>query len=295
MDIPLKYIRYSGIDGVGDIPICPQCLAEEAYIKQSWHLKWVKVCTKHKCSLIHNCPECNLPLNYIESESITHCSCGFDLSSAVSNAAENTSVRALNNLMRSDSSIDNPLFNDTSVSQRFAALLWYQHRFNKQDFFNLDEITHYFSQWPQNFYDELDVTSQHAEMRLIDLFNKTTFRFIYDELILSVPRNHLSEGKPHFIWCALMEYLVNLVGKNPKSKKPNVADMLVSVSEASVILSTSHEQIYRLYQDGILQSAFRHKMKQRIDPHAGIFFLRQVIEYRNSFGVNNSRVYLSAW
>jgi hypothetical protein len=92
-----------------------------------------------------------------------------------------------------------------------------------------------------------------------------------------------------------MDYLVILVGKNPKSKKPNVADLLVSVSEVAIILGTSYEQVYRLYQDGVLQSALRYKMKRRIDPYVGVFFLRQVIEYKASFGGNKPRMYLSAW
>jgi hypothetical protein len=295
IDIPLKFIHYDGNDGVGALPVCPKCLSEEAYIKQVWHLKWVNHCTKHKCALVHHCPECSLPVNYIENESITHCSCGFELSCSASDATDSHNLEALDNLLGGESENDNPLFKCTSVSQRFAALLWYQQRYDKHEVYDINEVVRFFGQWPNNFIAELDDISQHAEMRLIDLFNKTKFRYIYSELILSIPRSFQNEGKPHFIWIALMEYLVHLVEQNPKSKKPNVADMLVSVSEASVILSTSHEQVYRLYQDGILKSAIRHKMKQRIDPHAGVFFLRQVIEYKTSFGVNNSRMYLSAW
>ena len=295
IDIPLKFIRYDGTDGLCSIPVCPHCLAEDAYIKQNWHLKWANHCSKHRCSLIHNCPECNLPLNYIENESISHCSCGYKLSEATPNATDIKNIEALENLMLTPASINNPFFNNTSVSQRFSALLWYQQRYSKPDVFCLNEVIEYFREWPQNFYSELDHLNENAEMKLIDLFNKTKFRYIYGELILSVPRSFQNEGNHHFIGAALMEHLVRLVEQNPKSKKPNVADMLVSVSEASVILSTSHEQVYRLYQDGILKSAFRHKMKQRIDPHAGVFFLRQVIEYKISFGGHNSRMYLSAW
>jgi len=295
VDIPLKFIRYNGTDGISTIPVCPQCLSEEAYIKQSWHLKWVNNCTKHECALLHYCPECNLPLNYIENESITHCSCGFELSAASTNSTDKQSIDVLKMLMLNDASSDNPLFKSTSISQRLATLLWYQDRYSAADTFCLNEIADYFNKWPEILYKELDYLSQRAEIKLIDLFNKTAFRFIFGELILSVPHNNQSEEQLHFIRITLMDYLVLLVEKNPKSKKPNVADMLVSVSEVAIILGTSHEQVYRLYQDGILQSVFRHKMKQRIDPHSCVFFLRQVIEYKSSFGVNKSRIYLSAW
>ena len=110
-----------------------------------------------------------------------------------------------------------------------------------------------------------------------------------------MPYSRYSDGEHHFIRKALMDYLTVLVEKNPKSKKPNLADMLVSVSEASILLGTSHEQIYRLYQDGVLSSAFRLKMNRRIDPMTGVFFLRQVIEYKTSFGRDNPRMHLSVW
>jgi len=295
VDVPLKFIRFESVDGKGSIPVCPHCLAEEAYIKQSWHIKWVNICPKHKCALIHHCPECNLPINYIENESITHCSCGFELSCADAHSVNKIDVELLQNLMLSEASIDNPLFNNTHLSQRFAALLWYQNRYSKPGVYCLNEAADFFNQWPENFYKELNYLSENAEMKLIDLFNKTVFSFIFDELILSIPHCIQSDRQLNFIRIALMDYLVILVEKNPKSKKPNVADMLVSVSEVAIILGTSHEQVYRLYQDGILKSAFRHKMNRRIDPHTGVFFLRQVIEYKTSFGGDQPRMYLSAW
>lgn len=295
IDIPLKYIRYDFTDGTNTIPICPHCLAEEAYIKQSWHLKWVNSCTKHKCALIHHCPDCLSPLNYIENESITHCSCGFELSLANTSIADAKEVELLQQLMNTETSIENPLFNNTTISQRFSALLWYQHRYSQSDIFSLKKVTQFFGQWPENFYAELDLLSENAEMKLIDLFNKTPFSFIFGKLIYSVPQSTQLYGKDHFIRVALLDYLINLVEKHPKSKKTNIADMLLSVSETATILGTSHEQVYRLYQDGILRSAFHQKINRRIDPYAGVFYLRQVIEYKSSFGDNKSSLYLSAW
>jgi len=60
-------------------------------------------------------------------------------------------------------------------------------------------------------------------------------------------------------------------------------------------LSTTYEQVYRLYQDGILTSGYRQKLKQRVDPNVGVFYLRQVIEYKCSFGSDRQGMYLSAW
>ena len=292
-------MRYSSEDGICSLPICLHCIAEEPYIKQSWHIKWVNICTKHKCELIHNCPDCNLPLNYIENESITHCLCGFELASDISKAkalsVKNKDVELLQCLMNSETSINNPLFNETTQSQRFTALLWYQDRYSKTDVFCLNDAADFFNKWPDNFYNELNHLSKNADMKLIDLFNKTAFSFIFGKLILSVPYSIQREGQPHFIRIALLKYLTDLIENNPKAKKPNIADTLVSVTEAAIILGTSYEQIYRLHQDGILQSASRQKMNTRIDPHANAFYLRQVIEYKSSFGDDKPKMHLSAW
>jgi hypothetical protein len=299
VDIPLKFVRYSSEDGICSLPICLHCIAEEPYIKQSWHIKWVNICTKHKCELIHNCPDCNLPLNYIENESITHCLCGFELASDISKAkvlsVKNKDVELLQCLMNSETLINNPLFNETTQSQRFAALLWYQDRYSCTDNFCLNDAADFFNKWPENFYNELNYLSKNSDIKLIDLFNKTAFSFIFGKLILSIPHSIHRDKHPHFIKITLLQYLTDLIEDNPKSKKPNIADTLVSVTEAAIILDTSHEQIYRLHQDGILQSAFRQKMNSRIDPHASAFYLRQVIEYKSSFGDDTPRMYLSAW
>lgn len=295
VDIPQKFIRYHAEAAVDSIPVCPQCLAEEAYIKQSWHIKWVDACTKHQCTLAHNCPECCAPINYIENESITHCSCGFELTWASTSPVNALSIEHLNKLLdKSERNDSHSLFNNTTLTERFAALLWYQGRYSQIDNFCLDDAVDYFSMWPAVFYKELDELSKNAEMKLIDLFNKTEFKFIFGDAILACPSTQM-QRELHFIYRALLDYLVTLVEGNPKAKKPNTADLLVSVLEAASLLGTSVEQVYRLYQDGILQTASRHKMNQRINPYKGVFFLRHVIEYKTSFGNGKARMYLSAW
>ncbi|OBT04683.1 hypothetical protein A9267_17185 [Shewanella sp. UCD-FRSSP16_17] len=295
VDIPLSFIRYAD-DGIETVPVCPQCLKEEAYIRQVWHLKPVNVCAKHECELLHHCPECQQPINHIENESINHCACGFDFTTASSKKADNQEVALARSLFEGDALSNNPLlFMGTSATQRFAALLWYKKRHAKNIECKLDESVNYFEAWPKNFYQELDEFVAGAELKLIDLFNRTSLSFIFGELILQSQCLLPEDKTPHFIYMGLMEYLSKLVESHPKSKKPNVADMLVSVAEAAVLLSTSHEQVYRLYQDGILTSAIRQKIRTRIDPHIGVFYLRQVIEYKTSFGNDKQGMYLSTW
>ncbi|WP_137226046.1 TniQ family protein [Shewanella sp. MEBiC00475] len=296
VDIPLSFIRYADEEGIESVPICPQCIKEDPYIRQIWHLKPINACAKHECELLHQCPECQLPINYIENESITHCACGFEFATALSAKADNQAVLLSRSLFDGDALSNNPLlFMGTSATHRFAALLW----FYKRHEVYFEDLAHasisYFENWPIGFDQELDEISKGAELGLIDLFNRTSFKFIFGDLILD-SQCLLPEGKePHFIYIGLMKYICKLVESHPKSKKPNVADMLVSVAETAVLLSTPHEQVYRLYQDGVLASGYRQKMKQRVDPYIGVFYLRQVIEYKCSFGSDRQGMYLSAW
>ncbi|MDP5129812.1 MAG: TniQ family protein [Paraglaciecola sp.] len=292
-DIPLSFIRSKHEGNIESLPVCPLCLFEEPYIRQEWHLKPYSVCVKHQCKLIHHCPACQSSINYIENESISQCLCGFDLSKASTNEAEKAELTLAQSLIERDLSSENVLLNQASLTHRYAALIWYQKR--SCDSCSLGGAIEYFAQWPDNFYQELELLTQTAESKLIALFNRTPFRFIYGDLILNSRCLFPEDKELHFIHAALMHYLQRLVEENPKTKRPNVADMLVSVAEAAVILSTTHEQIYRLYQDGILTSSFKQKMRQRIEPHLGVFYLRQVIEYKNSFGSDWQGMYLSAW
>ncbi|MBO2622590.1 TniQ family protein [Shewanella algae] len=296
IDIPLSFIRYSADHGAEIVPVCPQCLAEHAYIRQTWHLKPVIACAKHKCELLHHCPECHSKINYLDNESITHCPCGFEFATAASIKAKNEAVFVARNLFADESSPKHDaIFASASATHRLAALAWYQKSHNKDMRAVVMEVGGYFGNWPKQFYDWLDEITKGAEYKLIDLFNRTEFRTIYGDLIIQSQCLRPEDKEPHFIYLALVEYLCRLVSMHPKSKKANVADMLISVREAAVLLSTTHEQVYRLYQDGILTSGLRQKLHQRIDPHVGVFYLRQVIEYKQSFGDSRQREYASAW
>lgn len=296
IDIPLSFIRYADDDGIETLPVCPQCLKEEAYIRQAWHIRPVEACAKHECELLHHCPDCQQPINYIENESITHCTCGFEFATSSSEKADSQAVVLSRSLFEGDTLSNNPLLSmGTSATHRFAALLWYQKRHAKNTECMAHGSVSYFEDWPLSFYRDLDVVTSGAEARLIDLFNRTSFRSIYGELILQSQCLQPEDKEPHFIYLALMDYLSKLVESHPKSKKPNVADMLVSAAEAAALLSTTHEQVYRLYQDGVLTAGMRQKIQTRVDPHIGVFYLRQVIEYKASFGNDKQGMYLSVW
>jgi hypothetical protein len=295
VDIPLSFIRYSAQNELTSVPVCPYCLSSEPYIRQHWHYKPYQSCAEHQCELLHSCPQCNVSINYLENGSVTHCLCGYEFALATTAKADELTFLLSKSLINADPVSSNPLLNVRSASQRFAALVWYQERYSDGTENVFRDAVLYFNDWPKNFYQELDKVTLGAEQRLIDWFNKTPFYQLYGDIILRSQCLYPYDKEPHFIYLALMDYLELLVQSNPKSTKPNVADMLVSVAETAVMLATTNEQVYRLYQEGVLKHAFRQPLRQRIDPDTAIFHLRQVIEYKSSFGANSIGMYLSAW
>ncbi|GAA5132945.1 TniQ family protein [Thalassotalea piscium] len=294
IDFPLSFVRYEGASPYS-IPICPECLRDEPYIRQVWHFKHYQACDKHNHNLVEKCPSCNLCINYIANESITHCSCGFELTNTKPFKAPEFKALLSSSMRGKTLDSSNPILNDTPLYQKLSAIAWFQKRYFELDSFDNESIINYFEKWPKNFYQELDEIAKDAELKLIDTFNKTSFTFIFGNLIFS--SNLLSEGRSrgHFVWTTVENYLLDLVSKNPKSQKTNIADSLINIAEASAILSTSYEQVYRLYESGTLKAAFRPKIKQKLTTNEGVFFLRQVVELKKSFGDHYSGVYLSKW
>lgn len=76
IDIPKQFLRTHGV------PVCPQCLQPDAYIRQYWHYQPYTACHIHRCQLIEHCPECGAKLDYLKCESVSVCECGFHLSYA---------------------------------------------------------------------------------------------------------------------------------------------------------------------------------------------------------------------
>lgn len=63
------------------VRICPQCLADQAYIRGHWSLTLYTVCAAHKTKMIDECPACLKKIKW-DRPSVLHCLCGTDLSLA---------------------------------------------------------------------------------------------------------------------------------------------------------------------------------------------------------------------
>lgn len=123
VDIPLCFIRTS------KIPCCPDCLRESAYVRQCWHFKPYVACHRHGGRLIDSCPACGESLNYLVSELINYCQCGFDLRTASTVPAQPDEIQLSALAYGCSFESSNPLLAIGCLSARFGALLWYQQRY----------------------------------------------------------------------------------------------------------------------------------------------------------------------
>ncbi len=74
--IPLLRHRFQRSSG---IPVCPACLAEQAYLRQAWSHDLVVACPRHGIGLIEACPSCEAPLT-LDRQRVDTCDCGQVLS-----------------------------------------------------------------------------------------------------------------------------------------------------------------------------------------------------------------------
>ncbi|MGK0270137.1 MAG: putative DNA-binding transcriptional regulator AlpA [Cocleimonas sp.] len=286
------------------IPVCPECLKEFSYIRQYWHLLPYTVCHHHECELLTHCPDCQVELNYLETENITHCRCGFDLRSAVTVRAGEVALK-LSALLIEDGTLydENDCLQALDLSHRYGAFTWYylRHHDNITQFTSsiakLEGAIDYFGNWPQNYYPALDEMVKDAELKQVKKFNKTSFNSIFGNLLLDCRQLPSRDTNRNFILRDTINYFDALVQLYPKSKHANIADTLLTILEVATLLSTTHDQIYRLYQDGYLIIATKLKQKERLGLHQPAFFLRQVMELRSSRIVTNTIFsdYLPAW
>ncbi|NPT37486.1 TniQ family protein [Paraburkholderia xenovorans] len=58
--------------------ICPQCLSDDSYSRDTWDISLYTCCIEHQCDLVDRCPECRRLLIW-SRRSLTRCHCGFDM------------------------------------------------------------------------------------------------------------------------------------------------------------------------------------------------------------------------
>lgn len=298
VDIPRAFIRTQGI------PVCPQCVHESPYIRQYWHYYPYQACHQHHCQLLYHCPSCDEELNYQLSESFTHCSCGYELSYETMPQAtyEQQILSALVVGVGFESS--NPLMATVDQSMRFGALHWYRQRYclisegAETPSIGFDDALDYFDSWPHSLWQDLDEIRVAAEYGQTKAFNRTSFKEVFGSLLLNCGQLPMRDTSHNFVLKEVQSYLSQLVREHPRTTQPNIADILLSVADAAAFLSISYEQVYRLYQEGMLPLAIRPSHHQHLDPYLPAFHLRHIAELKISRMQSYKdamNIYLPAW
>lgn len=296
--IPLCFIRKTGI------PICPECLKESEHIPQVWHFSPYTACHKHHMDLIAKCPSCGAVVDYLTSENISECECGFDLKNAPTQKADPTRI-LLSCLTVGDlGAFDTTALGQCNQSTRFGALLWYHLEFvgnlEQGSAINVECLSgaiEFFNKWPESFHTAMERRLATWEVSRYIEYNHTPFRKVFGDVLLHSSRLPSKDLSQNIVLRELLTYLSNLVLRHPKSKMANVGDVLLTLSETASMLSTSYEQVERLYQEGFLKLTYRPHQQTTIPPHKPAFRLRNVIELgiaRMQTDVS-SDVYLPAW
>lgn len=83
LDGPALFLRECRVDSDAMLheraQVCPQCLAEDGYIREELELAPVTVCSTHKVLLVDECPDCGHSLDWKRSSLIACGHCGADL------------------------------------------------------------------------------------------------------------------------------------------------------------------------------------------------------------------------
>ncbi|HDH7802494.1 TniQ family protein [Raoultella ornithinolytica] len=278
-DIPLCFIR------TGEIPCCPACLSESCYARHYWHYLPYSVCHTHRRKLLYHCPYCDIALNYIRSESLIYCTCGYDLRHAVLESATESEIMVSGAVSGDYYDSLNPLLASNNLSMRYGALLWYCTRYISN--YNIDLATadlslayDYFNNWPQNFHEELQQLTSDKLLRQTKRINHMSLSDVYETTLADCRQLPFRDIEKNFVLDELLKYYIALVRVNPRKRIPNVADLLLSVIDTACLLSTSVKYVFHLLDDGYLPLAIKPARAKSITAFFPIFRLREIIEYR---------------
>lgn len=128
--------------------------------------------------------------------------------------------------------------------------------------------------------------------------NHTDFVDVFGSVVVDCRQIPIRNTEQNFILRSLIGFLTDLVTRNPQSRVANVGDLLLSLLDTAVLLSTSVEQVRRLHHEGFLPLAFKPPSRNPVSPHRAAFHLRHVIELRLAHMQSHhddTSTYLPAW
>lgn len=289
--IPFSFVRKDSV------PICPECLLDETYIRQWWHFLPYSVCHHHHCELLSKCPECNTQIDYLKTEQIAHCACGLNLRKATVKKADGVKLKVtawLHNYQNSYQSLPTSM----TISERYGFFLWYINRYSEQEDFSLDCFHDFCSHWPSNFQDELALAIETAESLATKPFKDMCFTDVFNNLLnvsRFLPCSNLGKN---IVLKELLKFLSCQYSTLCNVRKPNFTQIKLSVADAATLLSCRQENVYRLYSEGKLQPCVGIQIHTKLPHDRPAFRLSDVIATRISWMNSENdgiEYYLSDW
>ncbi|TMO72019.1 TniQ family protein [Pseudoalteromonas aurantia] len=278
--VPRQLLRKSSV------PVCTECLKQEAYIPYLWHLRAYKACHKHSQQLTRICEQCDAEVDYRVSEAFLECECG-------------TAIKPGPKASQADLKLASALTSNANAKLvRLMAWFsqWKSISYDDDEFSEL--FVSYFSNWPSGFEGELSNTAELAKVKQLRPFNHTPFNDVFGSLLKDSKLGCAGSQGYNTVQLAIITFLTKLVEQNPKKKHPNLGDLLLSMLDVAVILGTSTEQVFRLYEEGFLATAQPPKKNAFLKPSDNVFYPRQVIELHQSFAPNipnNQQQFVPPW
>jgi len=257
--IPKVFLRST------NIPVCMECLKEESYVRFDWHISKVTCCEKHNVKLLNECPACHIPLNYMISEDPTKCVCGQDLLAVSGLEAGVDGWRSWNEREQSP---------NASLSKQLAVFLILERYFPNLTF---DEfVGNANSHIRDHLLKVIDTNLQLATNKV----NRLTFAYLTNNFLNDVSR---IRSLPVCIQECVSSELIEIAMSSPRSTVANIGDSLVSLREATLITGSSVDDLYRLYENGILTLGRRLRGEGKLESFNPVFRLRDVASIALSY------------
>lgn len=292
--IPRLFLREQAV------PVCPDCLRDEPYIRQLWHFNTYHVCHIHNKQLVKTCPECNAVVDYRSSFAITSCLCGYDLREYVAPDNEQDYLLGCANLLAGEVTNVPAVLRDKSTSQRFGALLWWwlekcQNKNNSIDEVNLRSFFEYFDSWPQSIINDLEQRKEAAALVAVVQSKDRKFNKQYGDLLLNAAKLPARNLSANFI----LREVVNWLSVQQQGEIARRFKLLqINFIEAAILLNTTTTEVYRLMEEGYLKTHCRIKMGEPISFHNTVFRLGDVFDlWISGFQTEHSNIqhFLSKW
>ena len=257
------------------IPICPECLKESNYVRFDWHINKVECCEKHGIQLLRNCPSCHIPLNYMNSEDPRRCICG-------QNLLENSHREVGFDSWRDDSLYE--AIGSCSLSEKLAALVF------SDKFFHLLAYEGFIVDPSRHIDEYLKGLIEQNLLLATEKPNKLSFSQISNDFLDDISA---ISCLPLKIKEFIADAVITIATNKARSTIANIGDTLVSAREAAVITGSELDDIYRLYESGILVVGRRLRNEGKLESHNPVFRIRDVASLALSY--SKYRFSQSAW